>query len=99
MSVAVSLLLDHLASAYGGHSQYSLKAVGEAIAGQKNNNGWPLSAAVYAADAAGVLAIRWQDNREAEDAAEILAACEKQLAEFSQPAEFSQARRGYGSGR
>ena len=48
----VEQILDHLAMAFGGHSQYSLSHVADAIVGQINNNGMqgdPMSLAVEAA--------------------------------------------------
>lgn len=70
-------ILDHLAAAYGGHSQYSTADIGHAIRGHIRNQGWsPERAAEYAAQVAALLAERWegQGNTPNEDAAEILAA-------------------------
>ena len=82
-------MLQHLARAYGGHSQYSTADVGRAIARCMNNQG--LAGGLRgdpsgpAQEAAALLAERWegQGNSEAQDAAEIEVAAREQLARFA----------------
>ena len=78
-------ILEHLAMAFGGHSQYSTREIGRALAGQMNNNGLRGDPEQLAAFAAAELAMRWDDNREEEDAAEIAAACQESLATLGDP--------------
>jgi hypothetical protein len=64
---AVSQILDHLAAAYAGHSQYPLSHVGIALQGHRNNGGWGLiPVAEMAAAAAYILAQRWEWDQEQE---------------------------------
>jgi hypothetical protein len=64
---AVSQILDHLAAAYAGHSQYSLSHLGTALQCHRHNGGWGLiPVAELAAAAASVLAERWEWEAEEE---------------------------------
>lgn len=87
----VEKLLEHLAYAFGGHSQYSTEHIGQAIAGQINNNGWANTPETYAREAASILYDRWegQGNTEEEDEAEIKAAIEAALAKLNKPRKYS----------
>ena len=73
----VDSTLEHLAAAYGGHSQYRDTDIGHAFAGQINNNGLVASPDELAGYAVQRLSERWGLTEEAERAAhaEIVAAC------------------------
>lgn len=81
----VETLLNHLAYAFGGHSQYNRTDVGHAIAGQINNNGWTDRPEEYAAEAASLLAERWggQGPSEEEDKENILKGINEVLSKYS----------------
>lgn len=67
---AVSQILDHLAAAYAGHSQYPLSHVGMALQGHRNNGGLALfPVAELAAVAAHILARRWEWDEQQRDTA------------------------------
>jgi hypothetical protein len=57
----VEQILHHLAMAFGGHSQYSLAHVADAIVGQINNNGLRGDPESLAAEAARCLEDRYAD--------------------------------------
>lgn len=81
----VSSVLDSLADAFGGHSQYGLDVIGLALAGQINNNSWCDSPSHLGKAAARLLAERWEEeDQESEDAGAkvIEAAIEVRLQEF-----------------
>jgi hypothetical protein len=63
----VSQILDHLAAAYAGHSQYPLSHLGTALQCHRYNGGWGLiPVAELAAAAADILARRWEWDAEKE---------------------------------
>lgn len=67
---AVSQILDHLAAAYAGHSQYPLSHVGVALQGHRNNGGLALVPVTeLAAVAAQILARRWEWDEQQRDTA------------------------------
>jgi hypothetical protein len=69
-NTAVAQILDHLAAAYAGHSQYPLAHVGIALQGHRNNGGLALvPVAELAFDAATILARRWEWDEEQRDTA------------------------------
>lgn len=73
-------IMDALAIAYGGHSQYTPADIGRAIAGHvRNQDGSAYDINVAAASAAAILAEHWRDNREDEDRDEIVRACRAAL--------------------
>ena len=67
---AVLQILDHLAAAYAGHSQYPLSHVGIALQGHRANGGLALiPVAELAAAAAQILARRWEWDEQQRDTA------------------------------
>lgn len=73
-NTAVAQILDNMAAAYAGHSQYPLAHLGVALQCHRNNGGLALcSVAELAATAADLLARRWEldEDQEARATAEI----------------------------
>lgn len=103
MMLRIEDIRNALANAYGGFSQYGNRQVGEALAGQINNNNLLLEGSIAAlcAEAARQECERWddQDWDEAEVAAEIEAACKAALGTLGvghagQPVEMPSRERG-----
>lgn len=70
----VQEILDNLAAAFGGHSQYSLNHVSDAIVGHINNQGLAGDPESLAAEAAAVLEDRYGfDADETDEAAVVIA--------------------------
>lgn len=81
MDERINRIMDALALAFGGHSQYRIDDVGRALAGQMNNNGLPVEIEAAARAAAVFLAERFDWSPEDEDSSrtDIAASCRAQL--------------------
>lgn len=76
-------LLENLAKAYGGHSQYGYEDIGRAIAGHINNQLWHADPDTYAREVANCLADKWNDDRWELDREAVGVAIRKALAAVS----------------
>ena len=89
-------MLEHLAMACGGHSQYDMEMVGRCIAGQINNNGWSDPVNLLCGHAASIIAERWVDvdppGAERNDFQAIFAACQERLLYLDSVQERTQKR-------